>query len=89
MNAVIYVVYLLLLIYTWLIVARVILSWFPARFNSPIYPIKRALFWLTEPYLGLFRRFLPMRQFGGVLIDWSAFLGLVVLFIAVQMVARA
>jgi YggT family protein len=88
MNTFFYVIYIFALIYTWLIVARVVLSWFPARFDSPIYQIKRALFALTEPYLGLFRRFLPIVRVGTVLLDLSALVGLVVLFVIIQVLAR-
>jgi len=84
----IYVIYLLLMIYAWLIVARVLLSWFPARFGSPIYPVKRALSWITEPYLRLFRRFLPMTRVGTLVLDLSAIIGLVILFILIQVLGR-
>ena len=88
MSTFVRVIYLLLVVYSWLIVARVLLSWFPARFNSPIYPIKRVLFWITEPYLGLFRRFLPITRFGTVMLDLSAVVGLIILFILIQVVGR-
>jgi YggT family protein len=88
MGTAIYVIYVLLLVYIWLIVARVVLSWFTARLNSPIYHIKRALFRLTEPYVGLFRRFLPMKRVGNVLLDLSALLALVILFVVVQVLTR-
>jgi YggT family protein len=84
----VYIIYLLLVIYSWLIVARMLLSWFPARFNSPVYPIKRALFWITEPYVSLFRRFLPMTRVGTLVLDLSAVVGLVILFILIQVLGR-
>ena len=88
MSTFVYVIYLLLVIYSWLVVARMLLSWFPARFNSPVYPIKRALFWITEPYVGLFRRFLPMTRVGTLVLDLSAVVGLVILFILIQVLGR-
>jgi YggT family protein len=88
MSTPVYVIYLLVLIYTWLIVARAVLSWFPVGPGSPAYPIKRALVAVTEPYLGLFRRVLPMARIGNVGLDLSALVGLVILFIVIQMLAR-
>ena len=88
MNIVIYVVYIVLMVYGWLIVARALLSWFRVRRDSPILPVKRALFLVTEPYLRLFRRLIPAARFGNVGLDLSALAGLVVLFIVIQLLAR-
>jgi YggT family protein len=88
LSAVVYVVYLLLLIYVWLIVAGAVLSWFRVRPGSPISQVKRAVSWLTEPYLRLFRRFLPIARIGSVGLDLSALVGLIVLFILIQVLAR-
>jgi len=88
MSTLVYIIYLLVLIYSWLIVARAVLSWFPVRPGSPVLPIKRALVAVTEPYLGLFRRLLPVARIGAVGLDLSALVGLVILFIVIQMLAR-
>ena len=88
MSILIFIAYLLVVIYSWLIVGRAILSWFPVRSGGPVFPIKRALFVVTEPYLGLFRRLLPVARLGSVGLDLSAVVGLVVLFILIQALAR-
>ena len=88
MSTPIFIVYLLVLIYSWLIVARALLSWFSVRPGSPFYPFKRALHAVTEPYLGLFRRLLPTARIGSVGLDLSALVGLIVLFIVIQILAR-
>lgn len=88
MSTVLYIVYALVLVYSWLIVARAILSWFPASPSSPIHSIRAALVALTEPYLGLFRRVLPIARVGTVGLDLSALVGLVVLFVVIQLLAR-
>lgn len=88
MSTLIYLVYLLVLIYTWLIVARAVLSWFPARPGSPVLAVKRTLHVLTEPYLRLFRRFLPVARLGAVGFDLSSLVGLIVLFLVIQVLAR-
>lgn len=77
-----------MLVYSWLIVGRAVLSWLPTRPGSPIVPIKRAVFVVTEPYLGLFRRMLPVARIGNVGLDLSAVVGLVILFIVIQVLAR-
>jgi len=76
------------MVYTWLIVARALMSWLPVRTGSPFLPIKQALFALTEPYLRLFRRLIPNARIGSVGLDLSALAGLVVLFIVMQVLAR-
>ena len=44
------------LIYTLMIMGRLISSWFP---NSYKYPLVRFLGFYTEPYLGIFRKIIP------------------------------
>jgi len=43
-------------VYTWILIVRIILSW--VRHN-PHQPVIRFIYEVTEPYLGLFRRFIP------------------------------
>lgn len=43
-------------VYTWLIIARIILSWVP---HNPYNPIIRFVYEITQPVLGLFQRFIP------------------------------
>jgi YggT family protein len=38
---------------------RAIMSWFPASPDSPLNPVRRVLFVLTEPVLAPFRRVIP------------------------------
>jgi uncharacterized protein YggT (Ycf19 family) len=53
------VVSAILMYYGWLIVIYVLMSWIPMEGGGTIYEIHRALGNITEPYLGLFRRFIP------------------------------
>ena len=89
MNTVLYVVYLALMIYGWLIVARALLTWFRLRPGGPASRLHRVLVRLTEPYLRLFQRIIPTGRIGTVGIDLSYIVGLIVLFIQIQVVARA
>jgi YggT family protein len=43
-------------VYSWILIARIILSW--VRHN-PHQPVIRFVYEITEPYLALFRRFIP------------------------------
>ena len=81
-------IYLALTIYAWLIVARTVLSWLQPRPGSAVFRAYRVLFDVTEPYLALFRRLLPMARSGAVDIDFSPVALLLVLFIAIQILLR-
>lgn len=88
MSTLVYIIYLLVVIYSWFIVGRAVLCWFPARPGSAVFPIQRVLFVVTEPYLRLFRRLLPMARISSIGLDLSALVGLIILFIIIQVLAR-
>ena len=46
-------------LYVLILFARAILSWFPYSHDSPLNPVRRVVFVLTEPVLGPFRRIIP------------------------------
>ncbi|KUK83600.1 MAG: putative integral membrane protein [Pelotomaculum thermopropionicum] len=48
-------------VYTTLLIVRILLSWFP---HNPYQPVLRFIYEITEPYLAIFRRFIP--PFGAV-----------------------
>lgn len=80
---------LALQIYGWIIIARAILSWLPTEPGTALHPVYRVVYNATEPYLSLFRRFLPTPQIGGMGIDLSSLVGFVVIllvrFVLVQL----
>lgn len=88
MNVVISLLYFLITIYVWLIVARALLSWFPLRPGTFVARAYGVLYDITEPYLGVFRRLLPPARIGGMGIDLSAILAIVVLFVVLQVLVR-
>lgn len=49
-------------VYTWLLLARILLSWFPV---DPYNPLVRFIARVTDPFLNIFRRLVP--PVGGVL----------------------
>jgi uncharacterized protein YggT (Ycf19 family) len=65
-------------IYSWLIIARVLMTWIPSG-NATFQSIFSFLYQVTEPYLGLFRRIIPTIGGGGVGIDISPIVALLVL----------
>ena len=72
-----YVVAGLVRFYEILIFAYVILSWF--RPTGVIFDLYRTLALVCEPYISLFRRFVPVAQVGGGGLDFSPFIALLVL----------
>ena len=88
MHTIVSVVYFVVMVYAWLIVARALLSWFPIRRGTGISQVQSVVYTLTEPYLAFFRRLLPPGRFGSVGIDWSSLVGLIVLFVVLQVVSR-
>ena len=72
----------LFLVYIILIFLNVLSSWIP---RMPYYPALRAtldfIHETTDPYLNLFRRFLPPLGGGGFALDLSPILGVIVLFV--------
>jgi len=43
-------------VYSWLIIARILISWFP---HDPHHPIMRFIYEITEPLLAPIRRMMP------------------------------
>jgi YggT family protein len=72
----------LFVVYTILVLLNVLSSWIP---RMPYSPALRAVLDFvhetTDPYLNLFRRFLPPLGGGGFALDLSPMIGLVVLFV--------
>jgi YggT family protein len=67
-------------IYVLVLFARAILSWFPYSSNSPLNPVRRVVFTLTEPVLAPFRRIIPPVG----MFDLSFFVAFIVVEIFVQ-----
>jgi YggT family protein len=72
----------LFIVYIVLIFCNILISWIP---RMPYNPTLRAVLdFITEttnPYLNLFRRFLPPIGGGGFAIDLSPMIGIIVLFV--------
>lgn len=66
-------------VYIWLIIIRVILSWFRTPFTERLRPILLFIYDITEPVLGFFRRLIPSAMIGGAGIDFSPIVAIIVL----------
>ena len=71
-------------IYTWIILAYCIMTWFPVA-TGVIADIRDALSKIVDPFLGIFRKFSP--PIGGM-IDISPIVALIVLQFVVRFVVR-
>jgi YggT family protein len=78
------------LVYIVLIFIRVLLSWIP---RIPYHPVLRAVLdfvhQVTDPYLNIFRRILPPVGAGGMALDLSPIVAVIVLFVLQAIVVGA
>lgn len=66
-------------VYYWILIARILMSWFKLP-NTPIFlHIWDFIYELTEPVLSLFRRIMPPAMVGAVGIDFSPIVAMFVL----------
>ena len=79
------IICLLLRIYTFVLFARLILSWFP-QIPQGFRPVADILYKLTEPVLRLARPLIPPVRIGAGAMDFSPILVFVLLGIASQVV---
>lgn len=67
-------------VYSYLLLARIILSWIPlSTANASIRTVIKFIYDVTEPYLSIFRRILPVASFGGMGVDFSPIIAFFVL----------
>lgn len=72
----------LFIVYIILIFLNILISWVPRMpYNRPLRASLDFIKETTDPYLNVFRRFLPPIGGGGFALDLSPMLGVIVLFI--------
>jgi YggT family protein len=75
------------LVYLVLIIIRVLLSWIPRMpYNRALRAVVTFIEEVTDPYLNVFRRFLPPVGGGAFAMDLSPILAIILLVIAQQVV---
>ena len=72
----------LISLYIWILVISALLSWFPTTTQTGVLiSVKRLLARLTEPILRPLRAIVPRPQIGGVGIDFSVMVAVILLII--------
>jgi YggT family protein len=78
------------LYYVYLICIRayIIASWIPLPYNTALNRLQRFLYDVVDPYLRLFRRFIPHLNLGGLGLDLSPIVAIITLWIVHSLVQR-
>jgi YggT family protein len=80
----------LFLVYIIIIFVRILLSWIPRMpYNPTLRTVIEFVHQVTDPYLNLFRRFLPPVGGGGFALDLSPIIAVFVLLIAQWLIVGA
>ena len=80
-------VYTLALVYAVLIFIRILLSWFRLPYYRWLNAFLAFVTEVTDPYLNLWRRFLPLVRLGPGAIDLSPMIGTIVLLLVAGIVS--
>ena len=76
----------LYLVYLICIIAYIITSWIPLPYNTTLNRIQRFLYDVVDPYLRLFRRFIPQLNLGGLGLDLSPIVAIITLTIVYRLI---
>lgn len=76
----------LALVYVILIFIRIIMSWFQLPYNRWLAGFMDFVSSVVDPYLNIFRRFIPMVRIGPGALDLSPIVGTIVLLIVADVV---
>jgi YggT family protein len=68
-------------VYLGLVIAYIITSWVPLPYTVWLNRIQRFLYDVVDPYLRLFRRFLPQLRLGGAGLDLSPIFAIIMLYV--------
>jgi YggT family protein len=80
----------LFLVYVVLIFVRILMSWIPRIPRSAtLRPVLDFITETTDPYLNLFRRFIPPIGSGGMSMDVSPIIAIIVLLVAERLIVGA
>ncbi len=80
--------YALFLVYFICILAYIITSWIPLPYNVWLNRVQRFLYDVVDPYLRIFRRILPQFSFGGLGLDLSPIVAIIVLYVVYSLIQR-
>ncbi len=71
------------------ILAYIISSWIPLPYNVWLNRLQRFLYDVVDPYIRIFRRFVPSIRAGGMGLDLSPIIAIVVLIVVERIVIQA
>jgi YggT family protein len=75
-------------VYLLCIFAYILTSWIPLPYNVWLNRVQRFLYDVVNPYLRLFRRFIPQLNMGGLGLDLSPIFAILVLYAIYAVVQR-
>jgi YggT family protein len=75
-------------VYLLCIFAYILTSWIPLPYNVWLNRVQRFLYDVVDPYLRLFRRFIPQLSLGGLGLDLSPIVAIIVLYAVLRVVLR-
>jgi uncharacterized protein YggT (Ycf19 family) len=73
-------------LYIWVLIIAALLSWFPSTSGGGLEATKRVFAVLTEPVLRPLRQVLPRPRAGGVMIDFSVLVAIILLYFINQII---
>jgi YggT family protein len=82
-------VYTFAVVYVVIIFVRILMSWFRLPYNRWLNAFLEFVTEVTDPYLRMWRRVLPMARIGPAALDLSPMVGSIVLLIVAGFVQRA
>lgn len=82
-------VYTLALVYAVIIFIRILMSWFRLPYSRPLNAFVEFVTEVTDPYLNMWRRILPMVRIGPGALDLSPMVGTIVLLLVASIVSGA
>ena len=83
------VLYTAFQVFYWMLIARIIMSWFPQIRNvEALRPLIGFIIDVTDPFLKIFRSIIPTVSVGGVGIDFSPFIAIITLIIVQRIVIQ-
>ncbi len=73
-------------VYLLMIFVYIITTWIPVPYTAWLSRVQRFLYDVVNPYISLFRRFLPMLRLGGMGLDLSPILAILALTVAWRLI---
>jgi YggT family protein len=79
----------ILLIYLWIVIARIIIGWLPVSWPRPLRPLVVFIYDITEPIMSPLRKWIPIIPISsGVGLDLSPMIIVIVLWFLYYIVGR-